>query len=324
MRRIVFTREWPGNAVFMLESAGFAVEVRSAFNAPTENELIALARTEPFAIVTTVEDPVTARVVEAFGNALRIVAQAGVGYDNVDVAAASANGIWTTNTPGVLDEATADLAFALLCGIARRIPQSDRYVREGRWTCWHPSLFLGPEFHRATVGIVGFGRIGQAFARRCTGFDMRILYAATGEKESTLAGAQYRALDDLLAESDFVSLHVPLNASTDRLMNETRLRRMKPDALLVNTARGKVVDTDALVRVLKEGHLAGAALDVTEPEPLPVDHPLLGLENVIVTPHTGSASLKARSSMAEMAATNIIATAAGDRPPNAVAAIHRQ
>lgn len=324
MKRVLFTRQWPGRAAAQLESAGFEVDVRDDFNAPSEEELADLVANDPFAIVTTVEDPVTARVIEAAGDALRIVAQAGVGYDNVDVSAGSARGIWTSNTPGVLDEATADLAFALLCGIARKIPQSDYYVREGRWTCWHPSLFLGPELCGATVGIVGLGRIGRAFARRCSGFDMRILYTATTEKETAIAGAQYRSLDDLLDESDFVSLHVPLNPSTDRLMNEERLRRMKPDALLVNTARGRVVDTEALVKVLGDGHLAGAALDVTEPEPLPADHPLLEMDNVIVTPHIGSASLKARSRMAEMAAENVIAAADGERPPNAVAEIRTQ
>lgn len=321
MKRVVFTRKWPGDAVSLLKSARFDVRERPDFNAPTEEELIDIVADGPFAIVTTVEDPVTARVIGSAGKDLRVVAQAGVGYDNLDVAAASSRRIWASNTPGVLDEATADLAFSLLCGIARKIPQSDRYVREGRWTCWHPSLFLGPELSGATMGIVGFGRIGQAFARRCVGFDMTILYAATGEKDAGISGARYATVDDVLSKSDFVSLHVPLNPSTDGMMNVDRLRRMKRGAFLINTARGRVVDTNALVSVLGEGHLGGAALDVTDPEPLPADHPLLGFENVIVTPHTGSASLKARSRMAEMAARNIIAAANGQRPPNAVAEI---
>jgi glyoxylate reductase len=324
MRRIVFTRKWPGKAVSLLEEAGFQVDVRPDFDAPTESELISIVSEGPFAIVTTVEDPVTARVVESATEDLEIIAQAGVGYDNVDHEAAGRRGIWTSNTPGVLDEATADLAFSLLCATARQIPQSDRYVREGHWTCWHPSLFLGPEFFQSTVGVVGFGRIGQAFARRCTGFDMTILYNATAPKETDVRDAEFCDLDELLERADFVSLHVPLNPSTDQLIDAEKLGLMKSSALLVNTARGRVVDTDALVEALADGSIAGAGLDVTDPEPLPADHALLDLKNVVVTPHVGSASHKARMRMADMAARNILAVSTGDAPPNAVAPIERQ
>ena len=324
MKQVLFTRKWPGNAVALLQEAGLDVVERPDFNAPTEDELISMVRKGPMAIVTTVEDPVTASVIDEADPSLKIVAQAGVGYDNVNVAAAARRGIWTSNTPGVLDEATADLAFALLCSIARRIPQSDRYVREGSWTCWHPSLFLGPELYRATVGIVGFGRIGKAFARRCTGFDMNILYTAKSEKETAIPSARWVPLEELLSESDFVSVHVPLSPSTDRMLNAARLGLMKPGALLINTARGRVVDTPALIDALVHGDLGGAALDVTDPEPLPPDHPLLALDNVIVTPHIGSASTKARTRMAETAARNVIAVAGGNRPPNAVRDVETQ
>lgn len=303
----------------MLESAGLEVTVRPDFNAPSEEELVDLLRQEFFAVITTVEDPVTDTVLEAASGALRIVAQAGVGYDNVNVPAASKRGVWTSNTPGVLTDATADLAFSLLCSAVRQVPQSDRYVREGEWSCWHPSLFLGPELWGATVGVVGFGRIGQAFARRCAGFEMNILYTANHERESGLPRTRYVSLDELLAKSDFVSLHVPLNDSTDRLIGRESLEAMKPTAFLVNTSRGRVVDTDALVEALQAGTIAGAALDVTDPEPLPADHPLLTLGNAVVTPHIGSATHPARRAMAETAARNVIAVADGKRPPNALA-----
>ncbi len=323
MNRVVFTRKWPGDAVSLLEDAGFEVVERSQFEAPTEEELIDIVSSGPIAIITTVEDPVTDRVVHAASDGFRIVAQAGVGYDNVQFRTAAAKGIWTSNTPGVLDEATADLAFALLCASARQIPQSDRYVREGSWSCWHPSLFLGPELYEATVGIIGFGRIGQAFAKRCAGFGMKILYNATAPKDSAIPGTSFVALDELLTSSDIVSLHVPLNSETNRMIGERELELMKRTSILVNTARGKVVDTDALVVAMESRSIGAAALDVTDPEPLPAGHPLLRFENVIVTPHIGSASFKARTKMAEMAARNVIAAARGDVPPNAVTQLSR-
>jgi len=318
MNRVVFTRKWPGDAVALLETAGFDVFERSEFEAPTEEELIHILQDGPVAIITTVEDPVTDRVLDAAADGFRIVAQAGVGYDNVRFRTAAEKGIWTSNTPGVLDEATADLAFALLCSAARQIPQSDRYVREGSWTCWHPSLFLGPELYQATVGVVGLGRIGQAFARRCSGFGMTILYTGNSPKESAIPGARFVGLDELLTESDIVSLHVPLTSATKGLIGARELDLMKTNAILVNTARGKVVDTAALVAALEQGSIGAAALDVTDPEPLPAEHPLLGFDNVVVTPHIGSASIQARVKMAEMAARNVIAAAAGGVPPNAV------
>lgn len=318
--RVFFTREWPGSAAELLRKEGFEVEIWPEFNRPPTHEIESRVEAGLYALVTTVEDPVPASIVDHPGdNSLAIVAQAGVGYDNIDVEELAAKGIWATNTPGVLDDATADLAFALMCALARRIPEADRYVRNGKWTCWHPSLLLGKELRGATVGVVGLGRIGSAFARRCTGFEMRILYTARSEKsEAAELGAEFRTLDDLLAEAEIVSLHLPLTEETRALIDDNRLRQMRKDAILINTARGAVVDHEALATALVEGRLQGAALDVTEPEPLPVDHPLLEAPNLVIAPHIGSAGRQTRERMAQMAAENVMAVKRGEEPPNAL------
>lgn len=250
---------------------------------------------------------------------LRIVANMAVGYDNVNVAHARACGVWVTNTPGVLAETTADFTFALLLAAARNVAISERETRAGGWKTWSPTGYLGPDIHGATLGIVGMGEIGRAVARRARGFDMRLLAHTRTERATDEAlGVSHVSLDRLLRESDFVSLHVPLTDATRRFIGERELSLMKPTALLVNTARGGVIDQDALVSVLRAGTIAGAALDVTEPEPLPADHPLFSLPNALITPHIASASVTTRSRMAEMAAANIIAVLGGDEPPNAV------
>lgn len=251
---------------------------------------------------------------------LKVVSNMAVGYDNIDVAACTARGVVVCNTPGVLTEATADLAFALLAAAARRIVEGVDYVRAGKWRTWDPLLLLGADLHGATLGIVGFGRIGQAMARRARGFDMRLLYHSAHrnpEAEREL-GAGYRELDDLLRESDFVSLHTALTPETKGLIGARELALMKRGAILVNTARGPVVDTTALVEALRAGTIAGAALDVTDPEPLPVDHPLLALPNAVVIPHLGSGSTTTRARMAELAARNLSAVLRGERPPHVV------
>jgi glyoxylate reductase len=317
-RRILFTRRWPGDAADRLRANGFAVDVQPEPRTLSEAELAARAA-GAFALVTTVEDAVTADVLEA-APSLRIVAQAGAGFDNVDLAAARERGVWVTNAPGVLTEATADFAFALLLAVARRLPEAGRTVREGRWTGWHPDGLLGLELSGATVGVVGLGRIGEAFARRCAGFGIRIRYWSRAPRpEAEARGWRFAALDDLLARADAVSLHVALTADTRGLLDRRRLALMKPGALLVNTARGGVVDQDALVEALASGHLGGAGLDVTEPEPLPPDHPLLACPNTLVTPHIASATEPTRARLAAVAAENVRAVAEGRRPPNAVA-----
>lgn len=251
---------------------------------------------------------------------LKVIAQMAVGYDNVDVAAATARGIAVGNTPGVLTETTADFAWALLMATARRIGDGQAYIREGKWETWDPMALLGADLYGATLGIIGLGRIGLAFARRAQGFNMRILYSNPRPKAEAAAtvGATYIDMDRLLAESDFVALHCPLNAHTTHLIGRDELRKMKPSALLINTARGPVVDQDALVEALREGIIAGAGLDVTDPEPIDRNHPLVQMENVIVVPHIGSASIDTRNKMAILAANNLLAGVRSERLPHVV------
>ena len=264
-------------------------------------------------------DPIDTVVLHA-GRRLRIVAQMAVGYDNVDVAAATERGILVTNTPGVLTETTADLAFALLLAAARRVVEGDRLARTGGWKSWHPSFLLGQDVHGATLGIVGLGQIGQAVARRARGFDMRILYHDRTRHVEAEAGlsAEFVDLEHLLRESDFVSLHVPLSPETRHLIGGRELALMKPTAVLVNAARGPVVDQQALYEALRERRIAAAGLDVMEVEPIPVDDPLLTLDNVVITPHVGSASVATRAKMAEMAVESILQALRGELPVRCV------
>src|SRR4051794_36625449 len=238
---------------------------------------------------------------------LRAISNYAVGTDNVDVDAATRRGIPVGNTPDVLTDATADLAFALLLALARRLPEGERDVRDGRWVTFEPDRNLGAEVTGATLGIVGFGRIGQAVARRAEGFGMEIL--RTGRSGGT-------PLEELLEHSDFVTLHCPLTPETRHLIDDAALARMKPTARLVNTARGPVVDTAALERALHERAIAGTALDVTDPEPLPPDHPLLRAPNLLVVPHVGSATVRTRHKMTEIAVDNLLAALAGEPMPH--------
>ncbi|MCS7179404.1 MAG: D-glycerate dehydrogenase [Anaerolineae bacterium] len=261
-------------------------------------------------------DPIDAEVIGA-GVRLRVISQMAVGVDNIDLRAATARGIPVGHTPGVLTEATADFTFALLMAAARRIPEGVDYVRAGKWQTWEPMGLLGVDVWGATLGIVGLGRIGAAVARRARGFAMRVLYYDPNRRPDleTELGAEYAELEDLLASSDFVSLHCPLTSQTYHLIGEVELRRMKPTAILINAARGPVVDPDALVRALSEGWIRAAALDVTEPEPIPPDHPLVSLPNCIVVPHIASATVATRERMAAMAAENLLAGLRGERLP---------
>lgn len=251
---------------------------------------------------------------------LRVISNMAVGYDNINVPACTARGIPVGNTPGVLTETTADLTFALLMAAARRIVEGVDYVRAKRWKTWGPMLLMGLDVHAATLGIIGLGRIGQAVARRARGFDMRILYhdiQPIPEAEAAL-GVTYVDMDTLLAESDFVTVHVNLTEATYHLMGRDALRKMKPTAVLVNAARGGVVDSQALYEALRDGQIGYAALDVTEPEPIPEDDPLLSLPNCIVVPHIASASVVTRTKMATMAAENLLAGLRGQPLPNCV------
>jgi len=261
-------------------------------------------------------DQVDAEVIAA-GERLKVISTHAVGYDNIDVAAATARGIPVCNTPGVLTEATADLTWALIMAAARRVTEAERYLRAGKWKSWSPQLLLGLEVHRATLGIVGLGRIGQAVARRARGFDLRVLCTSASRKPEAEGelGAEFVDLETLLRESDIVSVHVPLTEATRGLIGAAELALMKPTALLINTARGPVIDQAALVQALQQGVIAGAGLDVYEVEPLPADDPLLALDNVVLLPHLGSATVATRTRMAVMAAENLIAGITGERPP---------
>lgn len=266
-----------------------------------------------FGLLTTLRDRVDAAVLEATG--VRVIANWAVGFDNIDVGAARARKVWVTNTPGVLTETTADLAFALLFAVARRVAEGDRLVRRGEFRGWHPGLLLGREVHGKTLGIVGLGRIGRAVARRAAAFGMRVLYHG-GRPDDV--HCQPRSLPDLLAESDFVSLHLPLTTETRALIGPAEINGMKPGAFLINTARGDVVDHDALVGALTRGHLGGAGLDVFAGTPERPDPRLYALDNVVLTPHIGSATHETRLLMAERAADNLIAALAGKAPPDLV------
>lgn len=251
---------------------------------------------------------------------LKVVGNYAVGYDNIDVNAATKRGVLVTNTPDVLTNATADIAFALLLASARRVVEANEFLRSGDWVTWHPNLLLGADVSGSTLGIVGMGKIGQAVARRAKGFDMEILYVNRSPKpeiEQTL-GARRVALEELLAASDFISLHCPLNEETRGLIGEEELRAMKRTAFLINTSRGPVLDQKALFKACSEGWIGGAGLDVFEKEPVPLDEPLLALKNVTTLPHLGSATIKAREGMARKAAENVLAALEGRRPADLV------
>jgi lactate dehydrogenase-like 2-hydroxyacid dehydrogenase len=304
--RVFVTRQLPGEALDRLVSE-HDVEIWPERLPPPRSELMSRAP-ELEGLLSLLTDPVDAELIEAAPR-LRAISNYAVGVDNVDVEAAAARGIPVGNTPDVLTESTADLAVALMLGIARRLSEGEAFVRAGEWRTWEPGLMLGRDLHGATVGIVGYGRIGQAVGQRVEGFGCELL---------TTSGSGGVPLDELLERSDFVTVHTPLTPHTRGLIDEAALRRMKPTAYLVNTARGPIVDMDALARALHAGELAGAALDVTDPEPLPGDHPLLDAPNLLVVPHVGSATVATRERMADMAVDNLLAGLAGEPMPNAV------
>lgn len=304
--KVFVTRRLPGGALDRL-AAEHDVEVWPEQLPPGRDELLARAP-ELDGLLSLLTDPVDAELIDAAPR-LRAISNCAVGVDNVDVEAAKARGIPVGNTPGVLTDTTADLAVALMLGISRHLVEGDAYVRRGEWRTWEPALLLGHDLHGATVGIIGFGRIGQAVARRLEGFGGELIFT------SRSGGVP---LEELLDRSDFVSIHSPLTPETRGLIGDEALARMKPSAYLVNTARGPIVDTEALGRALHAGEIAGAALDVTDPEPLPADDPLLDAPNLVVLPHLGSGTLATRGRMADMAVDNLLAGLAGEPMPNSV------
>jgi glyoxylate reductase len=267
-------------------------------------------------LLTTIADRIDGAFLDAVPN-IRVVSQLAVGYDNIDVAAASERGVLVCNTPGVLTDACADLTFALMLAHARRLFAGDRALRSGEWGEWSPVFMLSNDLHGKTLGIVGLGAIGYAVAERAKGFKMALLYWSRSRKPEAEAalGIQWRELDDLLRQSDYVSINLALSEETRGLIDDRRIALMKPSGVLVNTARGPIVDQDALYRALVEKRIGGAALDVFEQEPLPPDHPLLALENMVVSPHVGSATHETRTRMTDLAVDNLLAFLRGEQPP---------
>lgn len=315
--RVLVTRRVYPAAIAVLNEAA-AVDYKDTLDVMTEDQLVQRLQ-HADGLVCQLTDPVTAHVI-ASAPKLRVISQVAVGHDNIDVAAATARGIVVTNTPDVLTEATADFTWALLLATARRVPEAERFLKAGRWNRWDIDLLAGADVSHRTLGIVGFGRIGRAVARRAAGFGMKVLYAsrnpAPAEVERELH-AIHVPLDTLLAQSDFVSIHCPLNAETRGMIGIEQLSRMRRSAILVNTSRGPVVDEAALAAALSEKMIAGAGLDVFEREPA-VDPDLLALPNVVLTPHIGSATHATRQRMCTLAAENCAAVLTGNRPPNPV------
>jgi glyoxylate reductase len=317
--KVFVARRIPDDGLTVVTGATDATVWPDELPPPRDELLRAVAGCD--GVLTLLTDRVDDEFLDAAGPQLKVVSNYAVGFDNVDVPACTARGIPVGNTPGVLTETTADLAFALMMATARRLPEGDRYVRAGRWKTWGPLLLLGPDVHGATIGIVGFGRIGQAVARRAAGFGMTILYHDVHRAEPAVEAehsATFLPLEKLLAQADFVSLHVNLTPQTRGLINAEKLGWMKPTAVLVNTSRGPVVDGAALATALREGQIFAAGLDVTDPEPIAADDPLLALDNCLVVPHIASASHATRSKMAEMAAANLLAGLRGERLPTPV------
>jgi len=283
---------------------------------PPPYDLLVEKIADKVGLVCLLTDKIDSTLIASAPN-LSVISQVAVGYDNVDVGAATEHGIVVGNTPGVLTNATADFAFTLLMSAARRVVEGMDYVRDDKWKTWGLTLLLGQDIHSATLGIVGMGRIGQAMAKRAAGFDMHVIYYSRQRKPEVEAelGVEYVDFDTLLQEADYISLHVNLTDETRGLFGVEAFGKMKETAVLINTARGPVVDPDALYDALKNGQIGYAALDVTDPEPLPVDHKLLTLPNIIIVPHIASATITSRTKMAMMAADNLIAGVNGEPLP---------
>ncbi|HLG65725.1 MAG TPA: D-glycerate dehydrogenase [Ktedonosporobacter sp.] len=320
--RILVTQKIPQAAYPPLEEIGEVEGNMEEGLVWSPEELLARGPGHDY-IFCLLTDTIDARFLErcaASSPRLKLVANMAVGFNNIDVATATRLGIAVTNTPGVLTDTTADLAFGLLIATARRVAEAERYVRAGKFTNWGPLLFCGAEVHHATLGLIGAGRIGKVMAKRASGFEMQVLYhnrQRLAPEEEAAYHLTYVSMDELLRQSDFVSIHTPYTPDTHHLIGTRELALMKPTAILINTARGPIVDEKALVQALQTKEIAGAGLDVFEREPA-IEPELLTMEQVVLLPHIGSASLKTRTLMATMASANIVAHALGQRPPNIV------
>jgi glyoxylate reductase len=317
MTKVFVTRRLPEPGIELLKER-YEVEVNPHDRVLTKDEIMEGTKGTD-ALLCLLTDTIDKNIIDVSEN-LKIISNYAVGYNNVDVEYATSKGILVTNTPGVLSETTADLVFALLISIARRIPEGDRFMREGKFLGWAPELMLGTDVYGKTLGIIGLGRIGTLVAKRAMGFDMEILYYNRQRKpevEEEL-GIKYAELDELLKRSDFVSLHVPLTPETTGLIGKRELSLMKPSAYLINTSRGEVVDEPAIIEALKNNKIRGAGLDVFWGEPTNVNSQLYELENAVLAPHMGSASFETRSKMAEMAARAVIDAIEGKKPKHLV------
>lgn len=315
--KVFVTRQLPGPALEMIGKE-CELEVWPGENPPSFQSLCEKV-SGIHGLLCLLTDRVDKRVLDAAGPGLKVVSNYAVGFDNIDVPEASSRGIPVGNTPGVLTETTADMAFALLMAGARRIVEGARFAEAGRWISWSPTLLLGADVHGATLGIIGLGRIGKAVARRARGFEMDVIFYHPSVRPGTrLENARAVELDELYKRADFVSLHLPLKPETHHLIGTEALEKMKSRAVLINTARGPIVDHEALFHALKKGEIAYAALDVTDPEPLQRTHPLYDLDNCLIVPHLGSASHATRAQMGLMAAENLLAGLKGERLPNCV------
>jgi glyoxylate reductase len=313
--RVFITRPIPdANVAKLRETCDVEMWHTSAVSAPTAEKIGTLdgLMTYGHELIT---DDMMAKAPD-----LKVIANVGVGYDHIDAAAARARGIEVGNTPGVLSDATADMTFALLLAAARNVVPGNRLVQAGDWQYYDPNILWGQDVHGSTLGIVGMGRIGYAVAKRALGFDMKVLYNKRTRRPDWEAelGVEYAELDDLLSRSDFITLHPPMSDETRHLISTRELGLMKSRAVLVNIARGGVVDHDALYEAMRVGKIAAVALDVTDPEPIPADHPLLTLDNVLVVPHLGSATVQTRTKMVEMACENLLAGLGGEPLPYSV------
>lgn len=323
--KVFVTRNIPDRGIKMLEEKGWEVVVQPEERVLETRELVSILKDGHYnAVLCDLDDKITAEVLDAAGNQCKIFANYAVGYDNVDLKAASERGVLITNTPGVLTNTVAEHAIGLLFAVARRIPEADRYVRAGKYTSWTPTLLLGTDMSEKTLGIVGLGRIGSRVAYHARkGFDMRVLYydVKRSEEFEKEFGAEYREnVDDIFKEADFISIHVPLLPTTRHLVDARRLGLMKKSAYLINTSRGPVIDENALAEALKNKVIKGAGIDVFENEPA-LSPGLAELENVVMTPHIASATEETRQKMSAMAAENIIAVLEGRIPPNIVKSI---
>ena len=316
MPKILVTRRTFPEAAVALRASGAEVVIWEDADSPSQDDLLK-AVADIDGLYAHITNQVNAEVMDAAPN-LKVIAEFGVGYDNIEIAAANERGIAVCNTPGILSESTADEAFALLASMARRTHDLPAMVKRGEWGDFDPLGYLATDIHHKTLGIVGMGNIGAEMAKRAAGFNMNVLYFNRNKRDEEFGATYVDSLEEILERSDYISLHNPLTPETTNMMSTDQFKLMKKSAILINTTRGPVVDQDALYEALKSGEIAGAALDVTVPEPIPADHPLLTLDNCLIMPHVASATGDTRMKMAMMSVENVLAAVAGDWPPYCV------